>query len=120
MPRLTPEQRAWNRLLRELDSTPISEWEIVGLLGEPDLFPDSLYKLYLRRKGSKAKWWLAQSAVGQTPLDPVSHQNKLWAAGSGLERTRVLMGPATLLEGKVAHPGRPALVRLLSEVQARA
>lgn len=40
------EEKRWRRLMRELDAYPAENWRVLGLLGEPDLYPKSLYKLY--------------------------------------------------------------------------
>lgn len=114
---IRPEERDWRRLLRDLDTHPAEGWRIFGLLGEPDQYPNSLYKLYVHRGGS-ARWWMADSGVGRISHDPIARQASL-PKDRVLSADRLVEGDATVLRGLTCDPQKVGLVKLLGELQRR-
>ncbi|MBI4230341.1 MAG: hypothetical protein HY608_05855 [Planctomycetes bacterium] len=102
--RMTPEEKAWRRLLRELDAHPPSAWRVRGFVGVG--FRNSLYKVYLRR--GTARWWrISSSARQMRGVPPVARDVKS------------VEGSLEVLRGVTCTPWRPALVEILRLVQAR-
>lgn len=112
-------ERKWKRLLLSLDRHPLDQWSCFGLLGEPELYPMSLYKLCIHRRAPRALCWLASVDFGSSSFDPVAHQRKLYSQGGGLSEQRQVHGELEVLRDYTCHPDQPALVRLLAELQRR-
>jgi len=114
---IPPEERHWRRLLRDFDRYPVEHWRILGLLGEPDLYSHSLYRLYVWR-GGRARWWKAESNVGQIAYDPIAHQARI-PKDRALPANRVVKGDARLIGSLICDPRKPGLVRLVTEIKRR-
>lgn len=115
--RLTPQEKNWQRLVRDFDKHAAEDWSVLGLLADPDKYPDSLYKLYVHR-GGRARWWKAEVGIGQVRFNPVRHQARIPEA-MALPADRVVNGRAVLLRNLTCHAEKSGLVRMLSEIQRR-
>lgn len=113
--RLKPEEKSWQRLVRDLDKHAAKDWSVLGLLSDPEKYPGSLYKLYVHR-GGRARWWKADFGIGQVRFHPIKYQDaipKEWA----LPADRLVQGSAVLLRDMTCHPEKTGLVKMLGEIQ---
>ena len=90
---------------------------MLGLLGDRNKYPGSLYKLYLNRDG-RARWWRATSGIGQVGFHPFRYQESIpkdWA----LPADRLVKGSAVLLRNLTCDQEKIGLAKVLGEIQKR-
>ena len=115
--RMTVEEKRWRRLLRDLDERAAKEWSVMGLLGAPEQYPGSIYKLYVHR-GGRARWWKADFGIGQVGFNPITYQDSI-PSEHALPANQLVRGSAVLLRELTCHPEKPGLAKMLKEFQTR-
>ena len=116
VPQRVTEAGLWKKLEQDLDATEIGEWEFIAPRSGWEQRRAAIYKLFLRPRRTRGRWWLFEKSISQVPS---TYPDTSCGSARPFD---IFRGSANLLEfvGVDGEPGeKPALRRGLKMVQRR-